>query len=145
MIEILAIFSHENNLLSNIYMSKMIDAFSICCLKGSNIFLLLNFLLGWQLLLIFHSVWNNFCWFVLSLQILSYQVLEFHIEIRYVILYVFIEIFLFLAYLICLNYHLIFLTSFWLTSVRYVSFMYIKAFGVEYLVLIILVLCRLKF
>ena len=137
-------------MLSNIYMSKMIDAFSIDIFgvfKGFQIFcfLLLNFLLGWQLLLIFHSVWNNFRWFVLSHQIFSYQVLEFHIEIRYVILYVLIEIFLFLAYLICLNYHLIFLTSFWLTSVRYVSFMYLKAFGVEYLVLIILVLCRLKF
>ena len=137
-------------MLSNIYMSKMIDAFSIDIFgvfKGFQIFsfLLLNFLLGWQLLLIFHSVWNNFRWFILSHQIFSYQVLEFHIEIRYVILYVLIEIFLFLAYLICLNYHLIFLTSFWLTSVRYVSFMYLKAFGVEYLVLIILVLCRLKF
>ena len=137
-------------MLSNIYMSKMIDAFSIDIFgvfKGFQIFsfLLLNFLLGWQLLLIFHSVWNNFRWFVLSHQIFSYQVLEFHIEIRYVILYVLIEIFLFLAYLICLNYHLIFLTSFWLTSVRYVSFMYLKAFGVEYLVLIILVLCRLNF
>ena len=146
MIEIFAIVSHENNAIKHWHVKDDWCIFYRFVAKGFQIVssLLLNFVLGAKLLLTFHFISNNFCWFVLSLRISSYQALEFHIEIRYVILYVLIEIFSFLAYLICLNYHYV-LTSSWLTSVPYVSFTYIKALGVEYLLLIILVLCRLKF